>query len=301
MSEFVDLGSGYGSQTTELYLKRNLSGDVESVRVRLAAALERVGYDLIEDEPVLRGRRGSRGWGTWYGSTDVLDYATTLVVRLKPINSFTTRATFDYMIGHPYLLEGDKEVLIREAEAIVALAKVRQADKICAACGTDASDDSKFCRRCGSTMTSEQAELEVLHMTAEARAGHTSVVISTLLSLATLAISVIVFISIVLGREFKPEFLRVLFLLIGALLACNLVFGRFAWARLNKALKPKGDQRSPAPFQEPNYIPATVEAVALPPALESFISVTDSTTELLDPFEAQKEPVPISTRRTLGE
>ena len=301
MSDFVDIGSGYGSQTTEIYLKRTLSGDAESVRVRLASALERLGYDLIEEEPVLRGRRGSREWGAWYGSADVMDYAMTLVVRLKPINNFSTQATFDYSIGHPWLTKGDKDVLLREAEAIAALAKVRPADKICSACGTDASDDSKFCRRCGSAMTSEQAELELLRMTAEARAGHTSIVAATLLTLVPLLISLIAFASILLGREFTPSKLRFLLLVLSVLLACTFLFGTFAWTRLNRGLKSKKDSGQASRFPEPNYVPAPAEATALPPAREGFISVTDSTTELLDPAVQRKGSPPADTRRTLGE
>jgi hypothetical protein len=83
MSNFTDISGGYGSQTTEIYLKRVLAGNVESVRTRLSAALERLGYDVIEEEPALLGRRGAKGWGTWYGSADVLDYAMTHAVCLE--------------------------------------------------------------------------------------------------------------------------------------------------------------------------------------------------------------------------
>jgi len=37
MSDFMDV-SGYGSQTTEIYLKRVLAGNIESVRGRLGVA-----------------------------------------------------------------------------------------------------------------------------------------------------------------------------------------------------------------------------------------------------------------------
>lgn len=180
MSDFVDVSGGYGSQTTEIYLKRELVGSVESVSARLIAALERLGYDVIEDQPAILGRRGARGWGTWWGSADVLDYSMTLVIRLKPIGDHSTRATFDYKVSHPWLSKGDKEVVSREVEAITALATMRSADKLCAACGTEAMDDSRFCRRCGAPMTAEQTELDVLRMAAETRAGHTSVVTSTI-------------------------------------------------------------------------------------------------------------------------
>ncbi len=55
--EPMESGISYG-QNTEIYLKRVLTGDAESVRLRLAAALERVGYDIVEDEPHMQGRLG---------------------------------------------------------------------------------------------------------------------------------------------------------------------------------------------------------------------------------------------------
>ena len=150
-------------------------------------------------------------------------------------------------------------------------------------------------------MTSDQSELEVLTMTAEARAGHTSVVASTLLSLATLAIAALVFISIYFGREFAPGGLKALFLLFGGLLACNFIFGWFAWGRLNNALRPKRDHAGPPRFAEPGYVPASPDSIGLPPARESFISVTDGTTELLEPRSRENEPLHAESRRTFSE
>lgn len=163
--------------TTEHYLRRVLAGDVASVRFRLVNALERLGYDILDDEEsVIRGRRAARGWGTSYSSADVLDYPMTLIVKLKAQGEHATRATFDYVVKHPSLSKGEKEILTREAEAISALATVRAVERICLACGTESTDDSRFCRRCGAKMTVETNELEILRMSAEIRAGHTSVV-----------------------------------------------------------------------------------------------------------------------------
>ncbi len=52
--EPMESGISYG-QNTEIYLKRVLTGDIECVRLRLAAALERVGYDIVEEEPHVQG------------------------------------------------------------------------------------------------------------------------------------------------------------------------------------------------------------------------------------------------------
>lgn len=96
-------------QTTEHYLRKVLVGDIQSVRVRLIAALERLEYDILDDDDhVIRGRRQARGWGTSYSSADVLDYPMTLIVKLKEQGDHATRATFDYVVRHPSLSGGEK-------------------------------------------------------------------------------------------------------------------------------------------------------------------------------------------------
>ncbi len=295
MAEFMDMGSGYGSQTTEIYLKRVLAGNVESVRPRLAAALERVGYDLIEDEPELRARRGARGWGTWYGSADVLDYAMELVVRLKPVGAHSTRATFDYAIKHPWLSGGEKEVLAREAAAITALATMRAADKICAACGTESTDDSRFCRRCGAPMTAEQADFDVLRMTAETRAGHTSVVASAVMLIVTNLMSLAVLIAAMAG-VLETKGLRALAIIGGIIGFLNLLASLFAWKRLNRALKPKRDQASSLNVAGQASLSSTPQpwATALPPTeTAAHGSITEGTTELLDMRAPERVAVPV--------
>jgi len=289
MADFIDVSSGYGSQTTEIYLKRVLVGDVESVRARLSAALERLGYDVIEEEPALHGRRGAKGWGVYYSSADILDYPMTLVIRLKPISIHSTRATFDYTIKHPWLSDGEKGVLTREAEAITALATTRAADKLCAACGTEATDDSRFCRRCGAPMTSEQGELEVLRMTAETRAAHTSVVTSTTLSLVSIGLVLVAWLAFAVKGAMAPKALWSLLVITGIIGLFNFFVGWCAWGRLNLALKSKvGEPRelpvSGAPQTLPGFEPAAAAAVtALPPRRQQVgMSITEGTTELLN-------------------
>jgi RNA polymerase subunit RPABC4/transcription elongation factor Spt4 len=290
MSNSIQINAGFGNQTTEIYLKRTLSGRVEDVRHRLIAALERVGYDVIEEEPNLLARRGASGWGTWMGSADVLDYAMTLVIRLKPIGDHSTQATFDYVIKHPWLSKGEREVLTREAAAIAALAKVRTADKLCAACGTQSSDDSRFCRNCGSPMTSEHSELDVLRMTAQTRAAHTSVVTATILSLACLLFAAAGIAMIALG---KGAVVGVLWWL-AALSLASLLVGGFAWRRINKALN-QADSAGPirGSFQPSPALQPLRDAEALPEARTHPASVTEGTTEL---FEA----VPIRRTQITG-
>ncbi len=296
MSDFYDVSGGYGSQTTEIYLKRELVGSVESVSAPLIAALERLGYDVIEEQPAILGRRGARGWGTWYGSADVLDYSMTLVIRLKPIGDHSTRATFDYKVCHPWLSKGDKEVVSREAEAITALATMRSADKLCAVCGTESMDDSRFCRRCGAPMTAEQTELDVLRMAAETRAGHTSVVTSTMLSLASMLIVILAVITIAVkgSLPLKAAWLWIGF--IGVISLFNFFLGWCAWGRLNSALRHKRGEQRLSPVSDAQTLSRT-ETKTLPPERVG-MSVTEGTTELLNPRQREQEAVPVKSGRS---
>lgn len=288
MSDFIDVG-GYGSQTTEIYLKRVLAGNIESVRARLGVALERLGYDILEEEPALHGRRGARGWGVWHSSADVLDYPMSLIVRLKSAGEHATHATFDYTIKHPWLSKGEKEVLTHEAEAIVALATARATEKVCNVCGTEATDDSRFCRRCGAPMTSEQAELDVLRMAAESRAGHTSVVTSAMLSLASIAIALITWFVFLKKGAVSTKGLWLVIVLMGTLTLFNFLFGRFAWQRLNAALAFKREETRTLPGSQAQTLPH-IEPAALPPRHAGH-SVTEGTTELLNAQPREQEPL----------
>jgi hypothetical protein len=294
MSDLVDV-SGYGSQTTEIYLKRQLVGSVESVSARLIAALERLGYDVIEDQPAILGRRGAQGWGTWYGSADVLDYSMTLVVRLKPIGENSTRATFDYKVSCPWLSEGDKEVVSREVEAITALATMRSADKLCAACGTEAMDESRFCRRCGAPMTAEQTELDVLRMAAETSAGHTSVVTSTILSLVSMLIALLAVVTIAVKGSLTLKAFWIWMGFLGVISLFNLFFGWCARGRLNNALRNKRAEQRVMP-SDAQTLPGT-DTTALPPGRVG-MSITDGTTELLNPRQREQEVVPVKRGRS---
>lgn len=279
MAEFM-LGvesGGTAYQTTEHYLRRILAGDVASVRERLIAALERLGYDILDDdEMIVRGRREARGWGTSYSSADVLDYPMTLTVRLKQHGEFGTRATFDYVVKHPSISKGEREVLSREAEAISALASVRSRDSVCSSCGTESTDDSKFCRRCGVKLAIEVPELELLRIYAEMRAGYTSVVATFIAALASFGITgaallALIFSGITFGKGIGA------LLVIGMVLSfLSVVFVGFGWNRSSRALKRGGTSVAPPPdVAAPQLLTMPARSYDQPP------SVTERTTNLL--------------------
>jgi hypothetical protein len=149
-----------------------LPGGPESLRPRLADALERLGYKIITEEP-LYARRRARGCARWDCSFETLDYSRKVAVSLKPQSDAATLVTFSYEIrAFSGLTRGDRQTLQREAEALTALAMQRTMVNSCAACGTEVTDDSRFCRRCGAPLDIEVPEVEVLRLTQSARRAH---------------------------------------------------------------------------------------------------------------------------------
>ncbi len=271
-------------QNTEHYLKRVLTGNVASVRLRLSAVLERLDYDFIDDEGEfeIQAKRNVRGWAGLYASADVLDYPRTLIIKLKPLSENSTRVSFAYIVKHPSLNRGEKEVLTREAETIAKLATIRATDKICTVCGAESTDDSRFCRKCGSPMTGDETALEVLRMTAEIRSGHTSVVTGAVIALATALVTLAVLITLA-GSGAIDKGVFSLLLLSLALSALNILAVGFGWKRLNNAIK-SNDKEQKIIFGKTAQTLPDAEIYALPPQSTS-LSVTDETTELLNPNE----------------
>jgi len=273
-------GSGWGAgHYTEFDLSLVLPGDSESLRPRLADALERLGYRVINEQP-LQARRSARGWGSSMMSSDVLDYPVKLSVAMKASGEWATLVTFDYVIGHPMLTKGDRQTIAREAEAIAALATQRATAVTCQQCGTEGTSDSRFCRRCGIPLIANSpAEIEVLRLTAGSRAGYQTVVTSAIfLAILNLAVILAPFIS-------NPK---------GALAMAIIgwIFGGLGWLmmlfglrRLHRTLNPK-ERREALPPVEPRRVIAPSHTMPLPPE-QAPMSVTESTTELLPPVHAE--------------
>lgn len=279
-------------QNTEHYSKRVLTGNAASVRARLSAVLERLDYDFIDDESEfeIQAKRNARGWAGAFASADVLDYPRTLVIKLKPLGENSTRASFAYIVKHPSLNRGEKEVLTREAETIANLATVRATDKMCQVCGTESSDDSRFCRKCGAPMTGDETALEVLRMTAEIRSGHTSVVTSAVIAAATAVVTIVALLALTrFGAIDKGVFILLLVSIVFS--ALNVLVIGFGWNRLNNAIKSKNKEQKTISGRAAQTFP-DAETFALPPRPASF-SVTENTTELFD----QNQEAPVFVKR----
>ncbi len=295
--ETVSSNTNSAGQTTEIYIKKILPGNIESVRRQLAGALGYLDYDIIEDEPQIVARCGARGWGTWYGSADVLDYARTLTIRLKAVSENSTRATFDYSINHPMLSKGERNVLVQEAKTIAEISKKQAIEKICAVCETESNDDTRFCRKCGAPLTSEQTEIEVLRMLAEIRAAKTSVVSSAVFMIVSM---ILLIITLILNNTelLKPRVLVLLLLLSGAGILIAVLSTFFGWNRLKRALGKPVNQVQYVPRNAPESL-ETGEFYELPER-KPITSVTEGTTNLLDEEwtnRRKKEKIRVSNRR----
>lgn len=269
---------------------RLVPGDIETARQRLSEALEQLGYRVLDENP-LRARRRGNGWGQSGCSTDVLEYPITLQIGLKAISHNTTRATFDYTVKSPMLVEGDRHTLKREAEALIALAVARATAAVCATCGAEAIAGARFCRQCGApNAAAEPAELEVLRLTANSRAAYHSLLGGGLFFLAALAVASIFFLLDPDAVKFAKH-VRVILIIASLLAACGLPLLIGGIWRLHSMLAiPNDAEEQPITPRRVVTVPNTASLpaqpnAALPPHLvsgqEVFHSITESTTDLL--------------------
>ena len=281
--EEVDGTSGLSH--TNHVLRSVLSGDIESGRRRLTRALEKLGYHVITEDP-LYARRSARGWAVYYSSFDILDYPRKLRIGLKALSPNATLATFDYAADHfgAVSYKGDLQTLRLEAEAIMALASQTGTITVCTACGTNQPDDSRFCRVCGApNVGGEPAELEVLRLTAGARAGHHLITASIIWAVAPLmaALLGIVFLGANAGG--------LTFGLLAAMFG-NLIILLCVLSASRKTLKPASPQQQvlPGNLSQPDASSGPAVLSASPMSSEQKY-VTEGTTELLTPQPEQRK------------
>lgn len=282
---------------------RVIAGEAAHLRERIVEAVERLGYQVIYDEAAVVARRGSRGLAPSGCSLDITDYPTELIVTLKPKGTGATLAVFNFTVkNYYYTTRGDRATLGREADAIAALALSQPSVAACGACGTETTDDSRFCRRCGAPLALEEpAELEVLRLTAGSRAAQKNIVGSALAFVVMLVPALVV---LALGASPKAERAALVFAFMGALGALLSVLTG-SW-RLHRTLNPTRDRRAAggeeASGERPRVIGAARATAALPPRpAQAHVpaSVTERTTELLD--ARPREHVHAEARRERGD
>ncbi len=251
-----------------------LPGDMESLRPRVASALERMGYRILGEQP-LQAKRNSNG--DELITMNVLDYAINIHIQMKPASEGATLVTFDYLINDPVPPFGWRKIINCEAKAIGALASQSLWSSTCSVCNTESGSDSRFCRRCGAPLAPpEPSELEVLRVTAESRAAYNDFSLAAILILVSSLISF----ALTVGG-YTPMKLMTFLFLVNALGWIPLFLGI---RRLRRAVKP-ADRSATEQRSEPI---ATSRISALPPKPVA-VSVTENTTELL---EQSEEPAP---------
>lgn len=271
-------GLGY----TEFDITRVIPGDVEGVRQRLAAVLEDFNYRVLNEQPLQARRNQQRN----IFAANSLDLTAKLTIALRTLSPHATLATFDYAVQQVWTA-GDKQTFEREVDAIIALASATTKPTVCSACGIESDGDSRFCRACGAPASRESlpAELEVMRLTADARAAHQEHITGILIMLLDLAIAL----PFILFGKPKAVNVGIVILVIGQLLAwACLLYGVH---RLHRTLNPKRAAREEAEPHLPRAIHAA-QAQALPPA-SARMSVTEGTTELLGAARREKVEVPL--------
>lgn len=287
MSEFITAMemSGGNYMVGEHSARRILSGDTEAVRRRLIAALEMLGYSVVNENP-LHARRGKLKNVV---GADFTEHARKLSVSLRPASETATVATFDFAVVHGgFMTKGDLLTLEREADAIIALATAPPALSVCRACGTENTGDARFCRLCGApNVSGAPGELEVLRLTAGSRAALQEIVVGLSIALVVLALTL----PMILFGSPKGVYAGWAFLALGEAVGWWMaLYGIF---RLNRTLKSK-----PKELATPNAVVAqslpSAQTSSLPPAR---FSVTEGTTELFSSPPKEREKVPVRRER----
>lgn len=267
-----------------------LVGDVRSLRPRIVEAVEKLGYKVMSDNP-LQAKRGAQGGARYSCSWEPLDYPTKLTINLKQLNSTSVVATFFYEV-QSYgwgLSEGDHKTLLRESQAIAALATQLNSVTSCVSCGTEVIDDSRFCRRCGAPLTAEVAEVEVWRLTKGGRAAMHDIFVGSFLILVT---AIAVFAAFYFGGAKAEKAATIFGILIGSFGLWALIEGMW---ELYRTLNPKEEKQVTLTSQQ-RTIETQNHTNALPQ--KPVASITEGTTELLIPqFEDSPVAVPIERKR----
>lgn len=282
---------GNGTVTNEIVVTRVVGGDVDRVRAGLAEALERLGYYVVDEQPLVAKRR--TGTCAAYGcTTNVLKVPTTVHVKVQPAGTSTARVTFSYTVRSLIMSRSDRKVLAREVDAAIALAVARDRSGACTRCGTEFVEDSRFCRRCGEPLaTYEPAELETLRLAAGSNVATTFVGYGALFVLVGLVFFGLgIFVPAMARNPAKMAMvLTTLAWAFGGLGVISLVSG---YVQMRRTLDGGREDREPLPPRR--------DTGKLPAADGEYVSVTEHTTGLLDPWN-ERAPEPIPLRRRTGD
>ena len=172
---------------------REIPGDVDTVRNRVAEVLEQFNYFVLGGNPLQAKRDRLKNILV----AGVLEYRATLTIAFKPISPASTLATFDYSVEYLFT-KGDRLTLEREADAVIAQVIAGSRETRCPSCGEENGARVRFCRACGTPLgrTDVPPEVEILRFTAETNAARqelaTGLVIGLLTLIGSLAVALLV-------------------------------------------------------------------------------------------------------------
>ncbi len=275
----MDFDGGTHIAINEHEIIRVMAGEIESLRPRLAAALQQLGWRVVSTSP-LKARRGARGAARHMMSANALEYPATLEISLQPQSPRATQVTFEYRVKHGGLGKGDYQSLTREAEALIALAQAQATPTNCPSCAAPLTAKTRFCRQCGAPTTRAlPAEIEIMRLTANARAGYQWTAIGAVM----LAIGNLLPLLLFLFQLLAPRVFNVLF-------GLGILFSLFGWwsllagmRRTHLTLNPPGQDEDFEPrVAVVPYLEEADSFAALPAAdYSSAVSITEHTTALL--------------------
>jgi hypothetical protein len=263
----------------EHQFKKTISGNIETVRKGICDALENLEYAVLGDNPIQAKRKRRRN--VWIAT--VLEYQTQLTVGLKPISEASTLATFDYEVEYLFT-KGDRRTLEREADAIIALATQPPGSSICKSCGIENDTGVRFCRACGTPVGQQPAlpEFELMQMSADASAAQIEAKVALWAQIFVLALSLSM---IIFGPS---EIVRLGWGIFGVgELVVILVLLQSIY-HIRRAVLGARSERSDEDVSQ--SLPSDARR-SMPPRP---FSVTEGTTELIDPAQA---PVPAPSSR----
>ncbi|HMB28356.1 MAG TPA: zinc ribbon domain-containing protein [Blastocatellia bacterium] len=289
----AEYSGAMGGASFDHDVTRIVAGDAESLRARLAGALEQMGHRVLNENPI-QARRGASGWAKSGCSQDILDYRRSLDIGLKSAGANSTRVAFAYTVKgvHTgYLTKGDRNTLTREAEAIIALAQSRAALSYCPACGADGAGGTRFCRRCGAPVASaDPPELDMLRLTAEANVSFKNIMTGAIFTLAGLLVPALYLLKFILFPsvfgDYYQHSVKLMEFLLGSLGVTGMAFLIAGLWRLGRTIKHRPEREElPAPSRR-GFVegPNPPDTTALPPqSIQQPVqhSVTEATTGLL--------------------
>jgi len=264
------------AQYSEYHFKRIIPGDLEGVRLRLASVLADFDYDVLNEQPLQARRTRKKN----LLSATLLEQNTKLTIALKSLSPLSTLATFDYSI-QVFTTQGDCRTLEREADAIIAMAKVVDALMLCSVCNTENLRNARFCRVCGVPVGRNRfpAEMEVMTLTDNARVSYQEITFGVMIAIATLLVSILL---VLFGKPVTSKAFIIPFA-IGSVLSALLTF--HGLRRLHRTLNPGSSEQDRDVSNITQAFPAARPSGYL---LESEpASVTEGTTRTMDKQESE--------------